>query len=153
MIQQVFQPHHQLNRFPSALPVTAVQTYQVLAPLRTHFRKATCAEVDCPHHLHGWRSVLPSDDPRCDYIRHASGRRFTEVKREGGLTEFRFHPGQDCFAAADHHVRLEREERFLIRSGDHRGNPDGRVTEVSCASWTDDFGEHQEKLADQAERG
>lgn len=140
-------------RFPDLLPVTAVQTYQVLAPLATHFRKATCAEADCPHYLNGWRSVLPSGDPRCDYIRHASGRRFTEQRLEGGLTEFTFPAGQQCFAAADHRIRLEREERFLIRSGDHRGNPDGRVAEVGCASWVDDFGEHQERIADLAERG
>lgn len=144
---------HQLNRFPDLLPVTAMKTYQVLAPAKTHFRPATCEEAQCPHYLHGWRSVLPSGDPRCDYIRSVSGRRFTERQMEGGLTEFTFPAGQQCFAAADHRIRLDREERFVIRGGDHRGNPDGRVTEVSVTSWTDDFGEHQDRLAEQERRG
>ncbi len=71
------------------------------------WRRAACSETACPDWLAGWVTILPttSDDPsmeqlnrrRADYIRHESGRRFTEERAGDALVKFTFPPGQQCF--------------------------------------------------------
>src|SRR2546426_5952298 len=99
-----------------------VTTYQILAPVATHWRPATCAEVDCGPYLHGWVSRV---DERTDlgqaqahYIRRESGRAHREERDDAGLTVFTFGPGQRCFAADNHHLRLDRVEIYRRRGGD-----------------------------------
>lgn len=127
-------------------PPQAYLTYAMTAPLRTHWRRATCAEFECASYLNGWLTVLPSDDARCDYIRQASGRRFTECAAEAGMTEFRFEPGQVCFGESDHRVPVGRPPLYVVRHGDWRawkplrrhGDADG---------WVNDLYEHEQQLA------
>lgn len=145
-----------MTRIDPALPVQAFQTYQVLAPAATHWRPATCADVDCAAHLHGWRSVIDEStelgQKQAHYIRRDSGRRFHEHRDEAGLTVFEFEAGQSCFA--QHQARLDRPEHYLVRGGDWRGNPNGQVRRhASAADWVDDFQQHQGRLADQIEKG
>lgn len=143
-------------RITPALPAQAYKTYQVVAPRSTHFRPATCAEVGCPAHGCGWRTVV---DERTDlgqqqahYIRAMSGRAFTAARDAAGLTTFTFEAGQACFQP--HRVRLDRPEHYLVRGGDYRGNPTRAVRRhVSAADWTEDFAEHQTRLADRLRRG
>lgn len=52
-----------LTRVTPRLPPQSVKTYQVTAPVSTHWRPATCAEVDCAAWRHGWRTVV---DERTD---------------------------------------------------------------------------------------
>ena len=140
------------------MPVGAYKTFQIVAPISTHFRKATCEEANCPHYLNGFRTRV---DERTDlgqaqahYIRKQSGRRFTEERDEVGLTVFTFEPGQRCFNSDDHKVRLEREEIFLTRGGDWRGNPTGeRYRHTNPEFWTEEFSLHQEKLKERIDRG
>ena len=133
------------------LPAQAVRTYRISAPLSTHWQPATCEQVDCPNHLNGWRTIVPADSPQADYIRHDRTRGHTET-RDGGLAVFTFAAGQTCFAT--HKRRLDRDERFLIRGGDWRGNPRGEPTrELTAEQWRDNFGEHQETLADRIKQG
>jgi hypothetical protein len=139
-------------------PPQAYKTYTVAAPLSTHFAAATCEQVDCPHYLGGWQSAIDETtelgQSQAYYIRRDSGRGYTEQRLPTGLTLFTFPPGQRCFASADHKRRLEREERFIIRGGDWRGNPGGAgPVELGAASWVDDFGEHQDRIAELHERG
>jgi hypothetical protein len=47
-----------LFRIEPQLPVGATKTYSALAPLATHFRAATCEDVDCGNYLHGWKTVV-----------------------------------------------------------------------------------------------
>lgn len=142
-----------LNRFPELLPVTAMKTYQAAAPLSTHFRPATCAEVDCPNYLNGWTVHVEILNPAQLHAIRTSAYKYAEHHVAEGRTLLIFEAGQPCFYAGSHRIRLEREARFFIKSGDHRGNPDGQVAELSVSSWVDDFGEHQERIAEQAERG
>lgn len=139
------------------LPVQAMQTYRILSPMSTHWRPATCAEVDCEHYLHGWVTTIDEStvlgQQQAYFIRNnRSG--FTESRTEGGLTTFTFEAGQRCFASSQHQVRLDRPEHYRRHDGDWRGNPTGRVIDFRDAqSWVDDFGEHQESLAEIARRG
>lgn len=129
------------------------KTYSIHAPIRTHFRKATCVEVDCPDYLNGWRVRLEilNEEQRV-WVRQ-TGRRFTELPVRPGETWLVFEAGQPCFRATEHRARVEREELYVIRDGDTRGNPTGRVDRVSGQTWNDDFGEHQQRLADLQQKG
>lgn len=129
------------------------KTYSIHAPISTHFRKATCAEVDCPDYLNGWRVRLEILNPEQRVWVRQTGRRFTEHAIRQGETWLIFEAGQPCFRATEHRARVEREELYVIRDGDTRGNPTGRVDRVTGQQWNDDFGEHQQRLADLQQKG
>lgn len=131
------------------------KTYQVLTPVNTHTRVATCAEVECQHHLAGWITKVDVSTKlgkrQANYIRLHSGRTFTH-EQSGTLVSFRFPAGQSCFR--EHRVSLEREPIFRIRGGDHRGNPLALPTRtLRPKEWLEDFGSHQEALADEHKKG
>lgn len=145
-----------VNRINPALPVQAFKTYQVVAPPSTHWRPATCADVDCGAYLTGWRSLIDEStdlgQKQAHYIRRESARKHTERRDEAGLTVFEFEAGQRCFAP--HQVRHDRPEVYLVRGGDWRGNPSGSVRKhANAEDWVEDFQEHQGRLADQIEKG
>ncbi|QIP87637.1 hypothetical protein GLX30_30455 [Streptomyces sp. Tu 2975] len=93
------------------------------------------------------------DDPlgrdQAAYIRHKAGRTFREQRRGDGLTVFRFEAHQRCFA--EHKTR---PELYAVRDGDWRGNPTGRARQHQRPiDWVEDFGEHQQRIADQQQKG
>lgn len=136
------------NRIQPVGPVQAYRTFSVTAPLRTHFRPATCEEIDCPAFLKGW--VTRANPEQAEYIRRRSGRKYEE--REPGV--FVFNSGQMCFSAAQHRVRIERPEIYVVRDGDWRGNPTGRTrTHQRSVFWVEEFAEHQDLLKTMQERG
>jgi len=138
-----------LNRIPPPLPVTAYRTFQIARPVATHFRKATCGEVNCDAWRHGWITRAQTTE-QADYVRRHSGRTFEEIE----ANTFRFDPGQTCFAADTHRAPLEREGIYVARDGDYRGNPTGaRRVHVRPADWVDEFAEHQDWLKTIQERG
>lgn len=145
-------------RLEPLLPVTAVKTYTIAAPLATHWRPATCAEVDCENHRFGWVSDIDESTENGQrwalLIRKRSRRSFTETRLDSGVTRFSFPPGQTCFQASEHKVPNGRPELYVVRGGDWRGNPRGELqTGLTATQWTDDFGEHQQVLADRMKRG
>lgn len=146
-----------LSRIPPVGPAAAYKTYQVLAPKATHFRPATCTEVECPNQALGWRTVIDENtdlgQKQGYYIRKESGRRFVEERMPDGLTSFTFEAGQTCFT--DHQVSLERPELFLVRGGDHRGDPTGArpYQHTGPDQWLDDFATHQDGIAEELARG
>lgn len=143
-----------MSRF--GLPSEAFTTYQVARPVLTHWKVATCAQVDCERRARGWRMAFDLADPQkraaAKWIKHHSQRAFTVESQDGDIVTLAFAAGQDCFET--HHASLERDPIFVIRGGDQRGNPRGTQARVlSGISWRDDFGEHQQTLADTQERG
>lgn len=144
-----------LNRVAPLMPAQAYKTYAVVSPLSTHWRPATCAEVDCPHYLNGWRTRIETLTP--DLLRAArnSGRHYTVQQIAQGESYLVFRAGQPCFAAAAHRKQLDRPPLFLVRDGDHRGNPRGTRARqhLNPATWVEDFSEHQQKLADEIAKG
>lgn len=143
-----------MNRIQPAMPAAAYKTYQIAAPLGTHFRPATCAEVDCPDYLHGWRVRVENLTPELLHTARNCGRRYREVQVAQGETWLSFEAGQSCFRAGEHRKRLERPELFIVRGGDHRGNPLGQSREhTRPEDWVEDFAEHQQGLADTQQKG
>lgn len=127
------------------------RTFGMASPLATHFVPATCAEVDCPNYLNGWTVHVEGIEPAQLHAIRTSSYRYAEQHVCEGRTLLVFEPGQTCFYAGDHFRRLDREDRFYMRAGDYRAA--GRVIEVCATAWVDEFGEHQERIAGQIERG
>lgn len=149
-------------RLPEKLPVTAVRTYALRQPLATHWRVATCAEVDCPRYTDGWRTPLDlstQDGQNAAAWIRQSGLRFTEEVDGPFSIVFLFPPGQLCPRSAPGHPKrhrapLGRPPLLLTRDGDHRGNPTGWQRQHARAEdWRDDFGEHLDRLADARKQG
>jgi hypothetical protein len=126
-----------------------MKTYSVASPQDTHTRAARCEEVDCAAQAGGWETLVNESttlgERQAHYIRTMAGRSFTE-SRAAGVTTFRFPPGEQCFA--DHRVSLDRPEFYIVRDGDHRGNPTGRtMTHSGPDPWLNDFGDHLHDLS------
>lgn len=146
-----------LQHIEPGLPPEAVKTYTVAMPLQTHWRPATCAEVDCEAYLRGWRTIVDErtelGQRQAHYIRHDRSRRHNESRMDpDGVTVFTFEAGQTCFR--EHRAQLGRPQRYIVRGGDWRGNPRGEFREHTRPDdFVDDFAEHQGKIATQLERG
>lgn len=139
---------------PKAGPA-AYKTYQIVAPLRTHYRAATCAEVGCERRERGFRTTL--DTSKADHARVAkwiedhSGRKYDRAVMEP-MVSYTFPAGQDCFE--QHKIPLERDPIYVVRDGDYRGNPRGtRPVTRRAEDWVDDFATHQQALAERIEKG
>jgi hypothetical protein len=146
-------------RITPDLPAAAYKTYQIVAPLSTHFRPATCAQARCEAYERGWATAVDEGSAlgqaQAHYIRRESGRAYREGRDEAGLTVFVFGAGQRCFRSDQHRVPLEREPLWRVLGGDWRGNPlrIPVLAHTSAQAWRDDMGEHLNRLADQTERG
>ena len=144
-----------MNRLAPQAGPEAYKTYAILAPTSTHFRPATCAEVDCPNYLRGWRVRVEGLPAELLHTAKTSGRRWREQRIAEGETWLLYEAGQPCFEAGTHRLRLDKPELFLVREGDFRGNPRGTKARMHQrpADWVDDFGEHQQHLADEHQKG
>lgn len=144
-----------MNRIQPAMPAGAYKTYQIAAPLSTHFRPATCAEVNCPDYLNGWRVRWEPLTPELRHAATTSGRRYRLEVVSASESWLLFEAGQPCFRAAEHRIRLERPELFIVRGGDHRGDPTGIPARrhTRPEHWVEDFAEHQQGLARTQQKG
>lgn len=147
-----------------SLPPQALQTFEIAEPLPTHWRPASCAEVECEAHAHGWRTTcdLTTDlgVRQARYIRDKAGRHFThEFSGDGKLITFTFSAGQQCFTP--HRVSVGRPALFVVRRGGHR-DPHGprpvrhlpgvRVFDRPD-QWADDLHEATDRVAAARQRG
>lgn len=143
------------------VPAHQMRTYQMDQPLDTHFRAATCVEVDCANHATGWKMGFDlTDDEKARaarWIRDKSGRAYTyELFGGSGLPEYRvvftFPAGQRCFRT--HRVPLERDPFLVVRGGDFRGNPERQVRRHrSAEGFLDQWSNDLDKLNTVRERG
>jgi hypothetical protein len=142
-------------RLPPKMDPTAYRSFEVHSPLKTHFRAATCAEVECQHHLAGWVSVIDVATEQGRTWATAikrSGRRYTLDSADTTLT-FRFPAGQSCFKSP-HRVPLGRPELFVVRDGDWRGNPTGRADRgVRPAEFVERMAENLDTLSTEVNKG
>jgi len=120
----------------------ATRDYVISMPPDTMVR-AACEDVACPSWLHGWETHVDEATPlghdQASYIRHMSGRTFTEQRTAAGITVFRFAPRQRCFA--EHRTR---PARFLVR---------GIREHASVADWIEDAAEHVTYIEDNRKKG
>lgn len=134
----------------------AYRSFEVHSPLSTHYRSATCAEVECQHYLSGWLSRIDMSTPlgvqQARAIK-ASGRTFTEESVTGTVVVLRFAAGQACFQAP-HKVPTGRPELYVVRDGDWRGNPTGRSRKhKQPVLFVEEFEENLSRIRDRIEQG
>jgi hypothetical protein len=142
-----------LNRIEPALPAYAFRTFRISAPVSTHFRKATCAEVDCPNWLNGWRVRVESLTPDLLHTAKTSGRRYREERPAEGTTWLVFEAGQPCFRAAEHRTPLGKPELYLVRDGDFRQSFGQARQHTRPEHWLEEMTENQQRLIDAKQRG
>lgn len=118
-----------LFRPDPTIPASGMRTFEIAAPLDTHWRKASCVEVGCLDHQYGWMIALTGLDDADREMARGSGRRYTEDQDDAGPVLI-FAAGQPCFRASTHRIRLDRPELFISRDGDWRGNPRGTAPTV-----------------------
>jgi hypothetical protein len=114
--------------------------------IRPALRAATCEEVACSAHAHGWRSRVRRGSPEEGLLRQAAlgqvdghRRHFIEIDQPDGMVEFLFEPGQPCLKVATHEVPAEREGLYLRRGGDWRAQTAAPKAYDRPDQWTDDL--------------
>lgn len=139
-------------------PVHTMRTFQIDQPLKTHFRAARCAEVECPAWRSGWRMGYDLGDPEraaaARWIRDKSGRSYTYVitgEPPAQKVTFTFPAGQECFTT--HRVPLDREPFYVVRGGDFRGNPQRLRQRENADTFIDRWASDLDKLSEVRERG
>ena len=143
-----------LNRVVPALGPQSYKTFQIAAPLSTHWRPATCEEAGCPQYAQGWQVRVEGLSEEDLYLATHCGRSWQRVCVAPGETYLVFEPGQPCFRSGSHRVRVEREERFIVTGGDWRGNPrQERREHLNAADWQEDMAGHLDQLNTAYERG
>lgn len=143
-----------MNRIPPQGRVQDYRTFQISAPLRTHWRAATCAEVDCPQYLNGWRVRVDVLPPQMVHTARTSGRKFTELHVAEGENYLVFEAGQSCFRVSQHRVKLDRLEFYIARDGDWRGNPTGNVRKHTRPEfWMEEMNENNGRLQQVRQNG
>lgn len=148
-----------VQRIMPVAGAAAYKTYGMSMPLASHWRPATCEEVDCQAYRHGWVSTfdLSTELGRKQYHFCSADRERSHAEQRPSLhlVKLVYPPGMPCFARSDHRLPLERPARFYVAEGDWRGNP--RRTPVRAHSraedWVEDFSMHQDKIATAIERG
>jgi hypothetical protein len=78
-------------------------------------------------------------------------RRYRESRNPAGGTEFRFGPGQKCFAR--HELPLEESERFLVRDGDRRGFLSRPYQHHQADHWVEDMQDQFDGIRRVVEKG
>lgn len=140
------------------LPPQAMVTYEANAPLDTHWRAATCAEVECKAYLQGWTSDMfpnSADEARILKIYEAEIRKgqITTSLTPEKFIRYHFPPGTECFRRIWHRLPLERPALFTVRTGDFRGTDGVIRTFKDGEQWVDAFATHQDKIATEVNRG
>lgn len=148
-----------VQRIVPKMPAQAYKTYGWSQPARTHFRPATCDEVDCDAYRNGWVTTvdLSTDlgQRQYEYITHDRTRGCSMQRVSMTLVKFVFRPGNRCFRSGDHKLPVGRPATLYVAEGDWRGNPRGIPVRVhrTPENWVEDFALHQDRLATVIQRG
>ena len=116
--------------------------YQATFPLESHWRQASCKEVDCPNYVMGWVTRVQIGSSLNDYIKQSSKARKYKIVREGELSAYYFEAGQECFKgqAGQHRIKLERGA-WLTRNASSRTPLFLEQNAMDVNQWIDEFNE------------
>ena len=108
-------------------------------PSRTHWRKATCREVNCSHYVNGWVTRVAPGSPQDLYIRGDTERQH-KLERGEEFNFYTFEPGQRCYRSGQHRIKLDRGP-WLTKN--QPGKEWGRLelNAMDHNQWTDEFNE------------
>ena len=117
------------------------KVFQATWPKSSHWRQATCEEVDCPHYLLGWVTRVVRGSENDLHIRADKKRRY-KMGKEGELNAYYFEAGQQCFRgeAGDHYKKLERGA-WLTKNAANRNPLFLERVAMEPQQWIDEFNE------------
>lgn len=150
-------------RIKPQLPTRLFKTYRASSPIASHFRKATCEEIDCKFWREGWTLRKQDMSAQDLYLVTHIGKRYTEHHMEEGVDYLVFEPGQSCFAEAQHFIPLDRPAFFYRGQGDFRaigGPPESASSKrwerdavsMRAEDWVDSFANDVDKLKEASEK-
>jgi hypothetical protein len=145
-------------RFEPSMGPQNYKTYAMSAPLRTHWRPATCEEYECEQYLNGFATTVDITtnlgQKQYHYLTHDRSRAYRLVRVSLELVRFEYGPGNFCFSMAEHRVPIGKPPRLLVVGGDWRGNPDHRRrVHTRVEDWVEDSALHLNHLAEIHRRG
>ena len=141
-----------LQRIKPKMPTQDYTTYAIRQPLNTHFRIATCAEVDCWAWRDGWRIRIEGTLPADLHAAQSSGRVWCHVRVDATESYLVFEAGQQCFAK--HRVNLDRPAFFIAGRGDYRSfNPRNAKLYTDEDEWVETFAGHLDTLREKLNQG
>ena len=143
-----------LNRPVPKLGPERYKSYSWRQPLETHFRRVSCADVQCADYRHGWVTLVDTatelGQRQFDYLSHDTSRSPHMEKTGTSLVSFTYPPGSQPFDSTrhEHHKPIGYDPIMLVHGGDFRGNPRREPARIMrAADWIDDFATHQDRLA------
>lgn len=143
------------------VPAGAFQTFGVSAPIETHYRPATCAEVECEARANGWTTLMAAGSDELAFLTGAvcagtvdgHRRHYTAEPAGDGFVRLTFPAGQPCFKASVHRVPLERPAIFTVRSGDIARAAGAARVHTRPEHWVEEFTETLDGVRTIRERG
>ena len=142
------------RRIMPKLGPEAYKSYSWRQPLETHFRRVSCADVQCGDYRNGWVTVVDTATElgrrQYDYLSHDRTRTYQMEKSGTSLVSFTYPPGSQPFDSSrhEHHKPIGYDPIMLVAGGDFRGNPRGTQPVVMRpADFVDDFAHHLDRLA------
>jgi hypothetical protein len=149
--------HAMVTRIAPKAGPDKYKTYGMSMPLKTHWRAATCEEVDCEAWRNGWVTTVDlSTDlgkKQYDLITHDRERRYTMQRVSLTLVKFVYGPGFPCFARSQHRTPLPRPARYIVAHGDWRGYLERPRVHQRAEDWVEDFALHHDQIRTAIERG
>ena len=143
-----------LNRPVPKLGAQCYKSYSWRQPLETHFRRVSCADVQCADYRKGWVTLVDTatelGQRQFDYLTRDASRSPHMEKTGTSLVSFTYPPGSQPFDSSrhEHHKPIGYDPIMLVAGGDFRGNPrGGRPRIMRPADWICDFATHQDTLA------
>lgn len=149
----------QLNRIEPRMGPDSYITYSQRAPLGSHWREATCEEVECYDFQSGFVTTVDTSAPLGEkqfYFLTHDPKRSPSIQRVADTVfKFVYKPGTICMKFYEHRAPIGRPPLYLVSGGDWRGNPrqTPTVRHRSVENWVEDFSEHQDRIATVAQRG
>lgn len=136
------------------MPTHLYKSYVVKSPISTHFRLATCEEVECNAYTNGWTYRKADLDESLLHIVTHAGKSFREATLNAtGDVFLVFEPGQECFQASTHRMTLDRPEFYFAGRGDWRSFSHRKAQQFNVDDWVDSFANHLDKINREIEKG
>lgn len=135
------------NRLGPRMPPQYYKNYRISTPLETHYRRATCQEIDCEAFRDGWTMHKEKLTPQMLFAIKQSRRKYREINMAPGETYLVFEPGQVCFKAPQHRVSLERPEFYFAGRGLYTiFNERTATRHTKPEFWIEDMQEHLDTI-------